>query len=310
LQQLSGLQKLQQLALSGTAVNRVALEKIAALPSMKAVYVWNTPLDSGQTAAVRTKFKKVNFETGFADDGSMLPLTPPMIENVTGIFNRDTQIVIKHPFKGVDIRYTLDGSEPDSVKSPVYKAPLEISSYTKLTARAFKKGWIGSPATEAIYIKRGVLPDSVELASIPDPKFKGPGHKLLDGDIGDVNFGNGQWLGYRKNKATFYVCFEKATPVHDVVMTTLKSTDWLIFPPATVEVWGGTEKNKLKLLGTVRPSMPSKNEPAAVAPVLATFPETTVRYLKITAQPLAALPKWSNEKKETPWMLLSEIVVN
>ncbi|HKG69007.1 MAG TPA: c-type cytochrome domain-containing protein, partial [Segetibacter sp.] len=124
LEQLMGLQNLQEIALSGTAIDRTSLEKIAALPSINSVYIWNTRIDSMHVASVRNKFKKVNIETGFADNGTIIALSPPMIQNSTGIFDKDTQIVIKHPFKGVDIRYTLDATMPDSVNSPLYKEPI------------------------------------------------------------------------------------------------------------------------------------------------------------------------------------------
>lgn len=126
LERLVSLQKLQEIALSGTAIDRQSLQKIAALPSIKSVYIWNTGIDSTQVLSVRNKFKKVNIETGFADDGTMIALSPPMIQTATGLFDGDTQIVIKHPFKGVDIRYTLDGTDIDSLKSPLYKNPVTI----------------------------------------------------------------------------------------------------------------------------------------------------------------------------------------
>ncbi len=133
-----GLQKLQEIALSGTAIDRQSLEKIVTLPSIRSVYIWNTKIDSTEVLPVRNKFKKVNIETGFADNGIMIPLSPPMIQTATGIFVKDTQIVIKHPFKGVDIRYTLDGTDIDSLKSPLYKDPFTIKNHTTLRARAFK----------------------------------------------------------------------------------------------------------------------------------------------------------------------------
>jgi uncharacterized membrane protein len=309
LEQLTGLTHLQEIALSGTAINRPALEKIAQLPSMRAVYVWNTKMDSMSVVAVRNKFKKVKIETGFADDGTMLPLTPPMIQNAAGMFANDTQIVIKHPFKGVDIRYTLDGTEPDSIKSALYKAPLPLKDNTKLKARAFKKGWIGSATAEATYIRKGVRPDSIALVTQPDAKYKGPGSLLSDGDMGDVNFGNGQWLGYKKTKAVVELNFSKETPAQQILITMLKNTGPLIFPPVKLEVWGGMEKDHLRQLGKIQPPIPGKDEPAAIVPFEIKFPQTPVKYLKIVADPLQTLPKWHQGKNEPAWLFMSEVVV-
>ena len=310
LEQLMGLQKLQEIALSGTAIDRTSLEKIAALPSIKSVYIWNTRIDSMQVAAVRNKFKKVNIETEFVDNGTIIALSPPMIQNSTGIFDKDTQIVIKHPFKGVDIRYTLDATIPDSVNSPLYKEPIVIKNNTTLIARAFKKGWYGSIPSEAIYIKKGLKPDSIELLTPPDVKYKGSPKLLLDNDIGDTNFGNGQWLGYTKNNGAFYLYFNDAVPVENVLLTILKGTGSSVFPPVSIEVWGGMEKNRLKQLGKINPDMPQKDETTKLVPMQISFPRATVKYLKIIAQPIKALPKWHSEKGKPGWVLVSEIFVH
>lgn len=310
LEQLKGLDKLREIALSGTAIDKPSLEKIAALPAIRSVYIWNTKIDSLQASSVSNQFKKLKIETGFKDDGTILPLTPPMIQNPTGMFAGDTQIVIKHPFKGVDIRYTLDGTEPDSIKSLVYKTPIDLKSNTKLKARAFKDGWYGSTTAEALYIKKGIKPDSIWYETQPDPQHTGKASLMADGDLGDMNFGNGQWLGYRKNKAVFYVYFEKPQPLHDVLLSMVTSTGQYVFAPEDVEIWGGTEKNSLMLLGKARPSMPSKDEPSALLPLQIKFSQKEINYIKIVADPLTKVPEWFKEKKELPWILVSEIVVN
>jgi uncharacterized membrane protein len=310
LQRLMSLKKLQEIALSGTAIDRQSLEKIVTLPSLRSVYIWNTGIDSTAIRAVRNKFKKINIETGYVDNGTMIALSAPMIQNTTGIFDKDTQIVIKHPFKGVDIRYTLDGTAPDSVKSQLYKAPITIKTYTNLIARAFKKGWYGSTPSQAMYIKKGITPDSIELATPPDAKYKGPGKLLSDKDIGDINLGNGQWLGYTKNNGSFYLYFKDEVKVQKVLLTILKSTGSYIFPPVRVEVWGGMVKDHLKQLDTIEPDMPVKSEPSSLNPLQISFTPATVKCLKIIAQPIKALPNWHPGKGKPGWVLVSEVVVD
>ncbi|MCU0779503.1 MAG: chitobiase/beta-hexosaminidase C-terminal domain-containing protein, partial [Akkermansiaceae bacterium] len=48
------------------------------------------------------------------------------------------------------IRYTLDGSQPDET-SPLYSAPLQVNSSTRIRARAFTEGFNPSPFSEATY---------------------------------------------------------------------------------------------------------------------------------------------------------------
>jgi len=312
--QLSNLKDLEELSLSGTAVTVEALQKLLSLSRINSLVIWNTKVDSAQASALRNQYKKVNIETGYVDNGEvMMALSPPMIQTKPTVFDSTIEIKMKHPFKGAEIRYTLDGSEPDSVNSPLYKEPVKMNASATLVARAFKKGWYGSEPALSVYLKKGVNPDSIQLLTKPDPKYTSPNGKLLsDNNLADLNFGNstGEWLGYRKNDAAFLLYLNKNFAAQNVYLNMLENTGGFIFPPLSVEVWGGTEKNNLKLLGKIIPQMPKKYEDAKMIQEKISFAPAEVKYLKIVAKPLQKLPKWHDGKGQRAWIFLSEIVVN
>ncbi len=312
LEQLSGLKNLQELALSGTAVNVTSLEKVLVLPQLTSLFIWNTSIDSAQLTAVRSRYKKVQIETGYFDNGLVTTaLSPPMFKTPAGIFDKPVTIEMKHPFRGVEIRYTLDGTSPDSVNSQLYKEPVNIDSSTILTARAFKKGWIGSNDAKAAYIKRGYKPDSVELITPPDDKYKlGSVSLLSDGDFGDRDVRNGGWFGYRQNDAGFYLYFNDAANIGSVILNMLQNTGGLIFPPVKLEVWGGMNKEQLKSLGIIKPEMPVKNLPNSMLQEKVVFASTSVKVIKIMVSRLSKLPEWHAGKGQPAWVFVSEIVVD
>jgi hypothetical protein len=312
LQQLRGLKKLQELSLSGTKVTQKGLEKLLVLPQLTSLFIWNTKIDSTQVAVLRNKFKKVKIETGFIDNGQIVvALSPPILKKSSGVFDDTTTIEIRHPFRGVDIRYTLDGTAPDSVKGLLYKGPLQINNDAKVIAKAFKKGWYGSDSTEATYIKRGYKPDSVELVTPPDPKYKLTKADLLsDGDLGDINPDNGKWIGYTKNDAVYFLYLNNAVMLHRVLLNMLTNTDRYIFPPVTIEVWGGIDNQHLKTLAKLTPKMPAKKDPTSLMQPKIIFNPTQVKFIKIVAKPVKALPKWHQAKGKPGWIFINEIVVN
>ncbi|MEO5999688.1 MAG: chitobiase/beta-hexosaminidase C-terminal domain-containing protein [Chitinophagaceae bacterium] len=311
LEQLSGLKNLQEIALSGTAVKAPSLEKILTLPQLASVYVWNTSIDSVQLITVRKKYNKVHIETGYFDDGQVTTtLSPPMIITPPGIFDQPAKVEMKHPFKGVEIRYTVDGTKPDSANSKVYKAPITIDTSTTILARAFKKGWIGSNDTRAAYIKRGFKPDSIQLITPKDPKYDASANLLSDGDLGDLDPRNGQWLGYRQNEAGFFLYFHDTATVQSLLLNMLQNTGGGIFPPSKVEVWGGMSKDGLKLLGIIKPEIPEKNAGTRLIIEKVTFPTTPVKIIKVMIDRLAKLPQWHVSKGQPGWIFLSEIVVD
>ncbi len=309
---LASMKKLQHIALSGTQITSTALNALASLPRLSKIFIWDTPIDSTETKLLRRKYAKLDFETGFAaSDQMLIALSPPVISRPSGVIDHDTIVTIKHPFKDVDIRYTLDGSPPDSVSGILYRAPVAINSDVKLTARAFKKGWYGSSPAQSTYIKRSVKPDSIELVTPPDPKYSLTDANLLsDGDLGELNFGNGKWLGYQKNEATFNVVFSRASLISRIMLNMLQNTRNSLFPAVKIEFWGGTDKNKLSLLGKIIPSMPEKEEPSKQLKTEITFTPAMLKYIRIKAYPLAALPGWHKSKGKPAWIFVSEIVIN
>ena len=117
---------------------------------------------------------------------------------------------LKHYVKNVTIRYTTNGTDPDSVKSSIYKDvnSMIINKNLRIKAKAFKPGWISSDVTEQTFYKAGFLPDSAQLAYAPDPQFKGDGPQtLFDTKKGSLNIRDGRWLGYRHKmlEAIFYL---------------------------------------------------------------------------------------------------------
>jgi hypothetical protein len=312
LDQLTGLKNLQELALSGTAITVASIEKLLNLQQLKSVYIWNTSIDSAQLITVRKKYKNISLETGYFDDGlTLTPLSPPMIKTPAGIIDKPVTVEMRHPFHGVDIRYTLDGSIPDSASSKLYEGAITIDSSATLIARAFKKGWTGSNNAKVSFIKRGVKPDSIELILPPDDKYKSADAGLLsDGELGEMNFNNGGWYGYRQNDAGYYLYFKDAANVKSIVLNMLENTRGFIFPPVKMEVWGGMNKEQLKPLGVITPGMPADNVPSTMIQEKIVFASTPVKFIKIMVNRLAKLPEWHTGKGQPAWVFVSEIVVD
>lgn len=67
-------------------------------------------------------------------------------------FEHSTIVTLTAPWlKDVDIRYTLDGSDPNNT-SPLYQKPLTISKTTNLRTAAFQKIFLVSIPTSAYYV--------------------------------------------------------------------------------------------------------------------------------------------------------------
>ncbi|MDQ6477137.1 FN3 associated domain-containing protein [Dyadobacter sp. LHD-138] len=308
---LKKLTNLKELSLSGTTVKAGQVKSLASFPSLKKAFVWSTGLTPEELAQLK-KEKKITFETGFRSDTLILPLNAPMIENENQIIAGNAPISMKHQIPGTVIRYTLDGTEPDSVKSPVYNKPFAIGKNTFLKARAFKKGWYGSKQAEKFFFKAGFHIDSVKLITAVDQKYKANGNiTIADGVKSERQQNSGKWLGYRDNEFQSYLLFKKPVKASNVTLSMLRNVGGFVFPPVRIEVWGGANEKSLKLLKVITPEMPVKETPNSENLIFdAGFEPQELSCIKLVARPLSKLPAWHPKKGEKAWVLVDEVFVN
>ena len=79
-----------------------------------------------------------------------LKIKTPVVNPVGGTYTQAQNVTITCETPSVEIRYTLDGSEP-SKSSTLYNGTINITSSATLTAKAFKTGWTDSDAVTNNY---------------------------------------------------------------------------------------------------------------------------------------------------------------
>jgi hypothetical protein len=114
---LSKLKNLKQVSLTGTAVKKEELEKLALNTSLKKVFIWNTQVSDADIATLGKKYSGVQWDKGYVPDpAELLKLTPPYPQNRDKtILDPGESIVLKHPLPGATIRFSLDGTSPDTI---------------------------------------------------------------------------------------------------------------------------------------------------------------------------------------------------
>lgn len=314
---LTVLKHLNSLAIAGTNVAYADLAKyISAFKNLKTVAVWNTRLTAGDIQKLQQANKSVQFIAGFTNDGSQpIKLNPPQVKNSSTIFSNSLALQLKHPIKGVQIRYTTNGTEPDSLRSPVYTESTLLTDMTTIRAKAYKDGWYGSTVALFNFYKSTYRPDSVRLLLPLNPVHQADGaHTFFDGKLGTFNANSpawaNNWAGFRKNDMALIAEFKKPVSVASVALRIMVEEETGIFPPELVEIWGGDTRNTLKLLGTIRPEMPVKKSTPALTTVTCTVKFQPVSCLKIIAKPLSKLPEWHANKGKGALLLVDEAFIN
>ncbi|MCB9204371.1 MAG: CotH kinase family protein [Flavobacteriales bacterium] len=124
-------------------------ENLELIDSLQLPYV---PSDMSYGAATDGATQRAFFATPTPDATNSsatdhLVAYRPEFSMVTGIYNQPIALSISAKDAGAEIRYTLDGSEPNA-NAQLYSEPLQISSSAVVNARAFKDGLL--PSNNAI----------------------------------------------------------------------------------------------------------------------------------------------------------------
>jgi len=308
---LRPLTELKHLALSGTKINAANLAVLASLPSLLQLIIWNTPAQAENLVALQKQLKHTTIETGFNSDTIVIKLNKPQIENEQRIVMEPVPLRIKHFIKGAVIRYTTDGTEPDSLKSPVYDGRFIIDKNMTIKAKAYKPGWITSDMTEQVFYKAGYKIDSISLTHLPDPMYKSTGANILaDAQNGDAKFRYDKWLGYQNNPLVATIYFKEFQKISSVTVSALVDVGSSIMPPRYLEVWAGNEPTKLRLIKKSSPEQLVKYGGNGTKGFAIEFNAVKEKFLKVVVVPLAKLPEWHQAKGQKGWIFVDEIFLN
>lgn len=313
--EIKKLKNLRSLSLAGTKIDKNSARSFLEIDSLKEVFIWNTNISVAEAEELQKQNRKIVFDRGYVPDkNEILTLTPPIVKNEEFVLNTNEKVELKHQVPGVIIRYTTDGSDPDSTTSPVYNDPIPANGFTIIKARAVREGWYSSSAPQFSFFKKGSKPTSVELLTKPNEKYKSEGAAtLIDTKKGLAeNFGDAAWLGFREQPFAALFYFDTAQTINSISISYNKSVPSYLMPPTDVEVWGGDDKNKLKLLKTTKPVQPTKEEKnvVRVEGIKIDIGPSMFKYYKIIAKNVSKLPAWHQGKGDKGWLFIDEIFFN
>jgi Fn3 associated len=241
----------------------------------------------------------------------ILKLSPPVLLNEEGFLSTAVPLKLKHYIQGTTIRYTMDGSEPDSLNSPVFKGDEKINSNVLVRAKAYKPGWITSDMLEANFYKNTYTPDTLIYLVKPNEKYKDDsGELLIDRQKGEPDFRSGNWVAFRENRMECLLQFSKPVPIQSITLSSLIDASSYIMPAQSIEIWGGDEARNLRLLGKLVPEQPTKAMGTILKGYECKFNTATVKYIKIIGNPVGKLPAWHPGKGDKGWIFVDEILVN
>lgn len=306
---LSKIKSLRSLAVSGNPLGESGMEELKNLTQVKRLYLWQSGLSADAKNGLKKSLPNTQIDFGFDDQGIIYPLNPPKIDFEEVMFKEKAEVKLSHPIRTVEIRYTLDGSEPDSIRSPVYSQPIALTKTAQIRAKAFAQGWIGSEESKTLLFKEGLKPLSYKLANEPHNRYKAKGAtSLFDGVKGKANHTSGDWLGFTDSPMEIEIFLENNQKPKSVELSLLLHEGAYIFPPESVEIWTGSA-GKWSKVEIPAPIPPTKIEEVRFGLIAYSLPEGSIDQLRVRLKPIASLPKWHPGAGAKGWVFVDEIVL-
>lgn len=309
IESLTKVENLQSLAISGNRVGDEAIPSLLNFKNLRSIYAWQTDFSEDGKRQLLDQLKDVSIDFGFDATGLVYELNAPKLVFDEVLFQDSTLLEIKHPIGTVDIRYTLDGSEPDSIQSPKYTEPVWISNTSKISARVFANDWKGSDTESILLFKSGVHPSEIVLLKNPEKKYSANGGSTLKDQIkGKNNHTTGEWLGYQDNPADFVVKFPNDKKISKIVLSLLYNESAYIFPPSLAEIWVKKGGNWT----LVEKEVPTQSEEIKLPRLEALafdLPKESFEEIRVRLTPISRLPKWHPGAGEKGWVFIDEVLL-
>lgn len=223
--------------------------------------------------------------------------------------NKWREILIHMTTAGnAEIRYTLDGTEP-TANSALYTGAIVLQKSAKIRAAAFRDGKRSSVTSQDIsFNKATACPVELLQPTHKNYTYKG-GATLTDGLLGDKGFGTGRWLGFSGNDLEAVIDLKQNTEVSSVSLNTCVDKGSWIFDARNIEVSVSADgKSFTKVASKSLPAL-EEQTPDNIYTYELTFPQTTTRYVKVTATSEHNIPEWHGGKGKPAFLFVDEISV-
>ena len=206
------------------------------------------------------------------------------------------------------IRYTMDGSEP-TVDSPLYTEPIEIRESCTIKARSDRNGMSGRTYEKSFTAHKAMgRPVQALTPTHHNYTYNCP-DMLTDGLRGAGPYNSGDFAGWYDKPFEALIEMD-GTAYSSVTLSAFVFRYDYIFGPTYMTVYTSEDGKEFTEMAhadyAIEGGMDDGN---GCAEYTLTFPETSAKYLKVTAGCLEALPDWHTGKGNPGFVFIDEVVV-
>lgn len=235
---------------------------------------------------------------------------PVSILPVFDSLSRKLTLQLENWEREMQIRYTLDGSEPTH-HSLLYQQPFIFQHTATIKAAAFNATTPYGKVSEDKFYIHDALGKVVHYTFLYSPKYSANQRfGLVDGIRGTQNFFDGKWQGFLKQDVEITIDLGKVIPLHSLAVGFLENIGSYIFLPTSVEFEISLNDTTYTPVMKKEFPVPTQERKPQIENVRATVNTQSGRFIRMKAKNLGLSPDWQAELKEPLWIFIDEILVN
>lgn len=213
--------------------------------------------------------------------------------------------------EGVDLRYTLDGSEPTAT-SPLFSEGIKINGESQFRAQSFESEKPVGRAAELNFRHHLASGKSIVLTNQPAAKFSGnpdghAGGSIINGILGnDERYGDAEWLGFEGKDFEAVIDLGENQKLNSIKFRFFNGKGQWIYPPKSIQV--SLSDDAENFTGTALET---------VAETAGKIIETTValsgkesRFVKIKVNRFGLIPAGEQGAGHEAWLFIDEIILD
>lgn len=267
----------------------------------------NLTLKMGSKPSKTFGIKNEDIPKSAIDEHLILPV--PFIRKGDRIFTNTTNVELGTIDESSDIRYTIDGSEPNE-NSALFTEVLTFDKTITLKAKAFKKDF---PASKTITATFSKIPEgrSIKLNTEFANQYNAGGEMaLIDYIRGSSNYRTGSWQGYEGINLSAVVDLGKTQDLNKISTGFLQDVGSWIFMPDEVNYYISEDGKKFKLIASIPNNIPENDTDIIIKDFSADFKNIKARFIKVEGINKGICPPWHKGAGNEAWIFVDEIVIN
>jgi hexosaminidase len=225
---------------------------------------------------------------------------------------RALMITLKTEIPGAEIRYTLDGSEPDQ-NALRYDTLFRLDESANIKARIFVDGnGKGHVSSREIKLHKAVGGKLSYKHEYSERYTAGGNMALVNGIRGSVHYGDGNWQGFSGDNVEVTIDLGKITDIHSISASFMQNiTSWIFLPSKISFLVSDTdEASSFKKAGEFLTAVPMEAKEAIIKNYNRSYDDLKARYVKVIAKNPGPCPDWHPGAGSPTWVFIDEVLVD